>query len=327
VKQIVRWGILGPGSISGAFATGLKEAEGAALVAVGSRSHDRAKKFAAEYGVPNIHGSYEALASDSDVDAVYIGTPHTFHEEHTILCLRQGKHVLCEKPFAINAKQARRMIQCARDEDRLLMEAMWTRFLPAIELVKDVVTSGRIGTPRTLMTDFGFRAEFDPTSRLFDPQLGGGTLLDLGVYPITLAYWLFGRPVDIRAMANLGETGVDEEASILLRHGEGQMTAAVTSFRVDTPKEAMIRGTEGWIRIHEPWWGGRRVTIGSKDGDTETIDLPFRGGGYTYEAEAFMEIIREGGRDSKVMPLDESLAIMETMDTIRDQWDLQYPME
>jgi predicted dehydrogenase len=327
VKQVVRWGVLGPGVISRAFAAGLRAAEGAQLLAVGSRSGERAGAFAAEFGVPRSYDSYEALAADDEIDALYVGTPHAFHEAHTTLCLRHKKHVLCEKPLAINAAQARRMIQAAREEDRLLMEAMWTRFLPSLERVLEILADGAIGEPRMLTADLGFHAEVDPSSRLFDPVLGGGALLDLGVYAVSLASLLFGPPVDVNGIANLATTGVDEECSILTRHKEGQMTTALASFRVDTAKEALIQGTRGWIRIHEPWWAPTRVTVKSKEHGEEHIHLPFRGGGFTHEAEAFMELIRNNQRDSSVMPLEESLSIMKVMDTLRRQWGLRYPME
>jgi predicted dehydrogenase len=327
VKQPVRWGILGPGSTSQAFAAALSEADGAELVAVGSRSMERAERFATEYGVPRFHGSYDALASDEEIDAVYICTPHAFHEEHAILCLERGKHVLCEKPIAINAAQTRRMIQAAQSRERVLMEAMWTRFLPAMERVREIIANEAIGTPRILSADFGFHAKFDPSSRLFDPHLGGGALLDLGIYPLSLASMLFGPPVHTRGLANIGETGVDEECSFIMRHASGEMTLALASFRMDTTREAMIQGTHGWIKIHEPWWASTRITVGSRDRGEEILDLPSRGGGYTHEAEAFMELIRSGQCDSPIMPLAESLSIMETMDSLRDQWGLKYPME
>jgi predicted dehydrogenase len=327
MKKIVRWGILAPGRISGAFAAAIHQAEGAELAAVGSRGLDRARAFAEKYGIFRAHGSYADLAADPEVDAIYIGTPHAFHERDTVLCLCHGKHVLCEKPFAINAAEGRRMVQAARENDRLLMEAMWTRFLPSLEHVQQVISAGLIGEPRTLTADFGIQPEFDPHCRLFDPWLGGGALLDLGVYAVSLSSWLFGNPVDIKGTANLGPTGVDDDSAFVLRHAGGQMTNAFESFRVQTPREAVIQGTEGWIKLHEPWWGTSRLTIKTADGEPETLEFSLRGGGYTHMAEAFMDLIRTGRRDSDVMPLAESLTIMETMDTLRGQWGQKYPME
>ncbi len=322
----VRWGILGPGRIARKFALALRESEGAVAAAVGSRSKDRAEAFAREFGIPTAHGSYQALAADPGVDAVYVATPHPFHEEHTVLCLRAGKHVLCEKPLALNAAQGERMVEAAREAGRLLMEAMWTRFLPTLARVRQLTAGGMIGDPRLLTADFGFRAPFDPASRLFDPALGGGALLDLGVYPLSLASMLFGEPVGIASAANLGPTGVDEEVAVLLHHAGGPLAVLTASSRLATPGEARIHGTAGSIRIHPPWHGGTRLTVGA-GGTEETLDLPHRGGGFAHQIEAFMELVRGGKRDSPVMPLAESLAILQTMDALRIRWGLRYPGE
>ncbi len=323
--KTIRWGILGPGSISRAFAQDLQIAEGAELVAVGSRDPDRASGFATDFGIPNVHGNYQSLAEDPQVDAVYIGTPHAFHLDDTLLCLRNGKHVLCEKSLALNADQVRQMIQMAARNDLLLMEAMWTRFLPAIISLRRLIADGAIGEPRLFVADFGFRAEFDAASRLFNPALGGGTLLDLGVYPVSFASMLFGEPTAIGGQATLGQTGIDEEATISLHHQKGEFASAALSFRVDTPREGVVHGSEGSIRIHCPWWGAERLTLQRSQGDEEVLELPHRGNGLVYEAEEFMNLIRDRRRDSTIMPLQESLAIIKTMDTLRETWGVRYP--
>ena len=324
--QNIRWGILGPGRISQTFAADLRLATGAETVAVGSRDLDRAARFADKFGFRNVYGDYRSLAEDPEVDAIYIGTPHTFHAEHAILCLNHGKHVLCEKSLAINELQAARMSEVAEQKGLLLMEAMWTRFLPAVVKIRELLAAGEIGEARMLTTDFGFRAKFDAASRLFDPALGGGTLLDLGVYPVSLASMLFGEPAAIGGMASLGRTGVDEEAAITLYHRGGELAVAATSFRVDTPRDAVILGTEGSIRMHCPWWGASRLTVRRGDRE-EVLEFPHRGNGLVYEAEEFMNLIRSGERDSKIMPLNESLSILRTMDTLRRQWGVKYPGE
>jgi predicted dehydrogenase len=325
--EIVRWGILGPGRIAHAFAAGLHEAAGAALAAVGSRDLARAQAFAAEFGAARAYGSYEALANDPQVDAIYIGTPHAGHEAHTILCLQAGKHVLCEKPLALNAGQATRMIATARTRGLILMEAVWTRFLPAITRIRELVATDTIGDIRMVQADFGFRAGYDPASRLFAPELGGGALLDIGIYPLNLAYMFCGAPTEIHTTANLGATGVDEEAAILLRHAAGEISVLSCAFTVDTPREAHILGTGGRINICLPWWGARRFVLHRKGGRPEEIEYVNRGRGYTYEAEAFMEMIRSGERESDIMPLDESLAILKTMDELRARWGVRYPAD
>jgi len=327
MTQTIRWGILGPGAISQAFARALGEAAGAELVAVGSRDAGRAAQFAADFNIPNVHGSYQALAEDPQVDAVYIGTPHAFHEDHTVLCLDHGKHVLCEKPLAINATQARRMADAARSHDLLLMEAMWTRFLPAIVAVRALLAEGAIGRPRMMAAEFGFAAPYDPDSRLFNPHLGGGALLDLGIYPLSLASMLFGAPVEISSYANLSPTGVDQEAAVQMRHSQGELAQFTVAFTLEARNEAVIWGREGSIRLHAPFWGCERITLRDRAGTEDTRAYPHGGEGFTHEAVAFMDLIRAGDLDSPVMPLAETLAIHGTMDAIRAQWGLKYPME
>ena len=324
---MIRWGILGPGRIAHAFAKGLLEARGAGIAAVGSRDPDRAAAFAREYGVDRSYGRYEDLAADPQVDAVYIATPHVGHESHAVLCLEAGKHVLCEKPLAVNAARAKRMIAAARANDRVLMEALWTRFLPAMVHVRSLIGNGIIGEVRMVQADFGFRAEIDPASRLFAPELAGGALLDLGIYPLNLAFMVCGEPFEIHTTANLGATGVDEESAILLRHRGGRLSVLSCALRVETPREAHILGTRGRITLRCPWWGASRVSLHLRDRDREDFEFPLRGAGYTYEAEAFMDLIRSGERESDIMPLDESLAVIRTMDAIRSRWGLSYPGE
>ncbi len=326
----VRWGILAPGRIARKFAAALGEADGARLVAVGSRDAARAAAFAAEFGIAPAHGhgSYEALADDAEVDAVYIGSPHSEHEAHTLLCLARGKHVLCEKPLAVNAAQAGRMVAAARAAGLLLMEAVWTRFLPSVVRLRGLVAAGDLGEVRLVAADFGFRAAFDPGSRLFAPGLAGGALLDLGIYPLNLASMLCGAPVTIQAAANLGVTGVDEETAIVLRHARGELATLSCSLRADTPREACVVGTEGRARLLFPWWAGTRLAVQRRGEDREQVlDLPSRGGGYAHEAEAFMGLLRAGRTEPDVMPLDESLAIMRTMDAIRAQCGVRYPAD
>lgn len=324
--QAVRWGIIGPGSISHKFVQGLQVAEGAVLTAVASRTLDRAQTFANQYGFARAYGSYEALTADPDVDAVYIGTLHSFHKSHTMLCLEHGKHVICEKPFAINANEAAEMVALARQKRVVLMEAMWTRFLPTLVKTRELLASGAIGEVRMITADFGFRTNVNPNGRLFDPALGGGALLDVGIYPLSLAFMVLGTPSRVESMAHLGETAVDEQAAIILGYDGGQMALLSTAIRTNTPHEAFILGSDGWIKINSPWWASSQLTL--KQGGEETMfTLPYKGNGYTHEAEEMMTLIRSGQQESSVISLDESLAIMQTMDKIRAQWGLRYPME
>lgn len=323
----VRWGILGAGNIAHAFAAGLAVAEGAELAAVGSRDGARAEAFAGRYGAARAHGSYEALVADAGVDAVYVATPHVFHHAHTLLALEHGKAVLCEKPLALNAREAEAMAAAARSRGLFLMEAMWTRLLPHVTRALELVASGAIGEVRQLTADFGFRSEVDPASRLFDPALGGGSLLDVGVYPLWLAQALFGEPLEVASLANLGATGVDEEAAVVLRHARGQLALLFSAVRLRTPHEATLVGTEGHLRLLPPWWKPSAVLLHRAGREPERIAPPALGNGYAHEILEVGRCLREGRLESPALPLAGSLAVARTMDRLRALWGLGYPTE
>lgn len=324
--NIFRWGIIGPGSIAHKFATGLRALDDAQIVAVGSRSQERADAFADAYDVPNRHASYEALAEDPEVDAIYVATPHPFHKENSILCLKAGKPVLCEKPFTINQHETIEVIEVARGEGVFLMEAMWTRFLPITQQVKAWVTDGAIGEVRMLYADFGFRARINPKGRLFDLALGGGGLLDIGIYPISYASMIFDtQPAIISSQAHIGETGVDEQAAIVFGYDKGQLALISCGVRIKTPHEAKILGTDGMITVPK-FWDGRTAILSTGDKEEE-VTLECAGNGYECEAAEVARCVREGKLESDLMSHDDTLANMQTLDAIREQWGLKYPME
>ncbi len=327
MRDKFRWGILSTGRIAGVFATGLHSLDDAELVAVGSRSQVAADKFADRFDIPRRHASYEALAEDPEVDGIYIATPHSLHKENTLLCLAAGKPVICEKPFAINAAQAAEMITLAREKKIFLMEAMWTRFLPPFVKLRELLADKVIGDVRMLQADFGFRTNVNPQGRLFNPELGGGALLDVGIYPVSLASMLFGRPSRITSMANVSELGVDEQAAIILGYAGGQMALLATAIRTSTLQETFILGTEGQIEIHRQWWTGSKMTVRVQGQEPKVIDMPIVGNGYNYEAAELQACVRAGKLESDILPLDESLSMMKTLDEIRGQWGLRYPME
>jgi len=327
MADTLRWGILGTGAIAHKFATGLTAALGAQLVAVGSRAQESADTFADTFNIPRRHASYEALSADPEVEAIYVSTPHPFHAANSMLCLEAGKAVLCEKPFTINAQEADAVIALARQKRVFLMEAMWTRYLPAIVRLRELIASGVIGEVRMLAADFGFRTGFNEESRLFDLALGGGGLLDVGVYPISLAYMLLGAPAHIASTAHLGATGVDEQAAWLFRYAGGQIAVLSSAIRTNTPQEAYIIGTEATIKISTPWWDANELIL-TRDGQAPEVIVPLReGNGYNYEALEVARCLHAGLLESPLMPLDETRAIMATMDTLRAQWGLKYPME
>lgn len=323
----VRWGILGTGRIAREFAAALRRLPDARLLAIGSRSSVSARRFADEFTVPRHYGSYNELATDSDVDVVYVATPHSCHAENSILALNAGKAVLCEKPFAINAAQAVEVVRVARERNLFLMEAMWTRYFPLMANLRELLKSGTIGEVRQLTADFGFRAEYADESRLFGPEYGGGALLDVGVYPISLASALFGAPTRILGTTNLGRTGVDEECAMILTHAHGEIALLHAAIRLETAQEAIVSGTLGRIRIHRPWWRPSAMTLSLDGKADEHFEFPIPGNGYEYEAVEVMNCLRQRRLESARMPLDETLTVMHTLDTLRSLWGLKYPME
>jgi predicted dehydrogenase len=358
MRTTYRWGIIGTGGIARAFAKGLSLLPEAKLVAVGSRTQAAADRFAKDFRAPRAHASYEALAADPEVDIVYVATPHVLHRDNSLLALRNGKSVLCEKAFAINAVEAADVFRLAGEKNLFVMEALWTRFLPAIVRVREMLASGTIGRPCWLAADFGFKAPYNPKSRIFDAALGGGALLDVGIYPISLASMVFGPPAGISARARLGATGVDEQDAILLSYEGGRLATLNACVTMTTPTEAIIAGEKGILRIHTPFFRPRRISVGLNKlaglGEKKTawlrraarmvpavsrlreslegrhgrsIRIPYQGNGLHYQAAEVMRCLGRGLTESPVMPWSETLSIMETMDEIRAQWGLVYPSE
>jgi len=346
----IRWGILSTGRIAHEFAEDLRITPGAELVAVGSRTKESADAFAREFAIPHSHASYGALADDGDVDVVYVATPHPMHKDNTLLCLNAGKAVLCEKPFTINAAEAREIVQVARAKKLFCMEAMWMRFLPSMVRVRKLIADDAIGHVRMLTAAIGFRAHWRPDERILNPALGGGALLDVGVYAISLAGMLMGRPTGAVGLAHIGETGVDEQAGMVLSYETGRLAVIATGVRTHSLHEAAILGEEGKIILHAPWWHSEKLTVMRRrhrmppmtpgqpkppkpvqpyapPEPPEDIDCPKGGNGFHHEASEVMRCMNAGLLESPIIPLDESISIMETMDALRAQWGLKYPME
>jgi predicted dehydrogenase len=323
VSQI-GWGILGAGSIAKKFATDLKHLDDARLIAVGSRSAGKAARFAADHGVERSYGSYAEMLADPGVDVVYVATPHPFHKPHALLCLEAGKAVLCEKPMAVNAGEVSAMIGAARRHGLFLMEAMWSRFNPVLIQVRQWLDEGQIGRPRILTADFGFSAQVNPEARLFNPHLAGGALLDVGVYVVALASWVFGMaPTEVRAAADVGDTGVDEQTGMVFRYPEGQLALLACAIRTRTPHSARIDGTEGAIEVPAFWHATSARLIRPGQEPVEATGTF----GYHFEAAEVMNCLRMGALESGTMPLDESLCIAKTMDKVRALIGVKYPME
>jgi predicted dehydrogenase len=328
--KTIRWGILGLGSIAKAFVTGLRAVPDAQVVAVGSRSLDKAQAFVAQLGASHsvtAHGSYAALAADPAVDVIYIATPHPMHLADAVLCMQAGKAVLCEKPIAVNAQQVEQMIAVAQQHKVFLMEAMWTRFLPIMVQVRTWLQQGAIGQPRQVAADFGFRGPWEPQGRLLNPSYAGGALLDVGIYPISFAAMVFGaHPNYIAGTAHIGSTGVDEQSAISLGYANGGQAALRCAIQTETPQQARIDGTSGSIILHDQFWKATTATLKTNE-RSETITLPHLGNGYEYEAMEVGRCLRSGLLESPTMTWAESLALMRILDTLRKQWGLRYPME
>ncbi|HEX8614354.1 MAG TPA: Gfo/Idh/MocA family oxidoreductase [Telluria sp.] len=326
MTEAVRWGILGTGKIARAFATALRDTPGAVLAGVASRSLEGAQAFGAEFGALASYGSYQELADADGIDVVYIGTPHPMHIENAVMALGGGKGVLCEKPFTMNRREAEEIVALAREKKLFLMEAMWTRFMPALAEVRRIVASGEIGTVHQVTADFGFAATQDPLHRLNNPELGGGGLLDLGIYPLSIAAALLGPVADVQAMAVIGETGVDIQTSFTMKHDGGGMSVCSCSLRARTPAELTVSGSLGQVRMNTMFHRAQSVTVTTLDG-ARTIDTPYLGNGYVHEAMEVGRCLNEGLLESPGMPLDETLHLMGVLDTMRGQIGLRYPAD
>ena len=326
-ERPIRWGILGTGKIARAFAADLALLPDAVLHGVGSRTAERARAFGAAFDVPHRHGSYQALAADAEVDVVYVATPHPSHVADVRLCLEEGRAVLCEKPFTLNAAEARALVALARARGLFLMEAMWTRYLPAVVELRRLLQEQAIGRVHLVQADLSARRDFDPAHRIYDRALGGGALLDLGVYPVSLAALVLGPPEAMTSIATLGTTSVDEQSAYLLHHTDGALAVLTASVRVDGPKEAVVSGEAGRLRLHAPWWHPTLLSLERAVGTVETWAFPFDGGGYQFEAAHVGHCLRKGMTESPIMPLEETVAIMETLDALRASWGLTYPGE
>ena len=327
MSKVYKWGIIGPGKIAQKFAAALALEPNAVLHAVASRDKEKAARFAAKYNAPVYYDNYEALAANDEIDAVYIATPHTFHHAHVLLCLQQKKAVLCEKPMSVSLASTRQMVETARQHGVFLMEAMWSRFLPVIEKTMELVNKGEIGELKFLSADFGFVAPFDAGSRLYNLALGGGSLLDVGVYPLFLALQLMGKPDEIKSVAHLAATGADETTSAILYYRNGMMANIVSSIVSQTPITATITGTEGTITLDRPWYKGTQLQIRKKDIITETISLPYGDNGFEFQVREVQQCLQNNQTESKRMPLDFSLMLSSVMDEICSSNNIRYPLQ
>ena len=325
--QTIRWGVLGTGRIANTVSTAIEAVDGAELYAVASRSLEKAESFKDVHHASVAYGSYQELVRDKDVDIVYIATPHSEHYANAILCINAGKNILCEKPIAPNAAQAKEIAELARGKNVFLMEAIWTKFLPAIQKAMSWIQEGKIGEPRMLEAGFCFRSEPDPKDRLFAPSRAGGALLDVGVYPLNLASLVFGYdPEEVCGTATIGNTGVDEQGAARLKYKNGAVACTEFAIRTDGQNDAVIYGTEGEIRIPR-FWSAERAEIWKNGKLTERFERHFVKNGYEYEIMAVCNCLRHGEAACKTASVRDSIKILEMTDKLRKSLGERYPFE
>ena len=324
----LRWGILGTGGIAEMFVTDLR-ATGIDIAAVGSRSQASADVFGARFDIAARHPSYEALVADPDVDAIYVATPHPMHAENALLAIAAGKHVLIEKPFTLNADEAAQVREAARNAGVVVLETMWTRFLPAMVRIREIIAAGTLGEVRTLIADHDQLLPSDPQHRINNPELGGGALLDLGVYPVSFAVDLFGAPTSVTAKGDKTATGVDRQVALILEHDGGAISVLHTALDTQGANTATIVGTEARIEIDSVWYTQTSFTVyaGTSGEVLERYEEDVVSRGMQYQAWELERVVRDGRGESDLLPVDESVAVMAVLDEARRQVGVVYPGE
>lgn len=329
-SRVIKWGILGCGKIARKFAADLQLVEGAELTALGARDLAQAQQFARDYPARYLHGSYESLLRNDEVEVIYVATPHGLHHEQVLMCLDYGKSVLCEKALALNSRQVHEMISKAREKNLFLMEALWTKFLPHYHTVMALLRDGRLGEVRSMTSTFGFRASDPAPARVYDPALGGGSILDIGIYNIFMTMAVLGRPDHIEATMTPATTGVDAQCSMVFKYDYGAIAQLLSSFLVQLPTEAWIAGTQGALRLtsrfYEP---STTIEYYPEKMDSREV-IPFlkeSGWGYRYQLDHVCACLRAGATESPVMSLADSLVLMEVMDEVRAKAGVRYAVD
>ena len=318
----IRWGIIGLGKIANKFATDLATIEHVELVAVASRNIQNANNFAEKHNAKKAYSSYEELAKDTNVDAVYIATPHSFHKEHAILCLQNKKAVLCEKPFAMNLSEVTEMIQVAKENNVLLMEALWSFFLPHFTYVLDIVKSEKFGKLKSLEADFGFHTPYNTDSRLFKKELGGGSLLDIGIYPIFAALATLGEPDAIHAKATFFENGADASCDMVFQYKNAKATLKSTLLE-ETPSVAILKFDKATVKLNRQFHQSSSITV-IQNNKEEIINFDFKTIGYNFETTHFNNLLRAGEKESNIMTFEFSKNLINTLDKVREIIGLKY---
>jgi predicted dehydrogenase len=325
MNRIYNWSILGCGKIARKFSNDLKLLPNARLYAVASRDFQKAADFAAELGYEKAYGSYEEMVADPLVDVVYVATPHSHHHEHVLLCLQYGKAVLNEKAFALTLKEAKEMVDTARNKGVFLMEAFWTRFQPGFVKTLEIIRSGELGTLKLVRSDFAFNAPKDPDKRLYNVELGGGSLLDIGIYPVFAALSVLGKPEKIKALATFASTGAEESIAMAFQYKGGELASLFSSFATNSFVTTEYNCEHGSVRMARRWMAPTTITVWHDDNREETFNFEQPGNGYQYEAAHVMECLDAGMTESDLLPLGFSLDLMETLDRIRQEAGIVFP--
>ena len=326
MESKIRWGIVGPGKIARHFANDVKLIDNALLTAVASRNQGRAQEFADEYDIPHVFNEYEELFHSDTVDVLYIATPHAFHKDLTIRAMKAGKHVLCEKPMGVNAKEVNEMVTTSKENKVFLMEALWSRFNPTIRKVKELVDNGTLGELKYVNADFAFYAlDRPPESRLFNLDLAGGTLLDIGIYPVFLAYLLLGKPKQIKALSIFNDQGTEIQTSIIFNYA-GAQAILNSSFTNDSRMSAEVAGTKGRVTLEPRFHETQGYTL-HLDGSDEMFKLPTQGRGYAHEIAEVNKCIVEGKLESSLWTHQDSIALISLLDAVREKNGIRFPFE
>jgi predicted dehydrogenase len=326
MSKTYNWAILGCGKIARKFASDLKTLPNARLYAAASRSIDNAKAFASELGFEKAYGSYEEMVNDPEVDAVYIASPHSHHFEHALLCLNHHKAVLCEKAFAINSKEVTQMIEASQRNNTFLMEAFWTIFQPSYQKVMEIIRSGELGAVKMVRSDFAFNADYNPEKRLYNVELGGGSLLDIGIYPIFMSLKALGKPSEIKTMVSICPSGAEESIMMSFKYPGGEIASLVSSFASHSSTQTEFSFENGFIRLNRRFFTPTTITYWKIQ--EEEITLTFekgKGSGYEYEAAHVMKCLDEGKIESDLMPLSVSAELMEILDWVRKDAGIVFP--
>jgi predicted dehydrogenase len=324
MEKKYKWGILGAGKIAEKFATAIEYTDGAELYAIASRDKQKGQGFAVRHGVSVIFNDYESLAAYKNVDVIYVATPHAFHCEHTILCMQNNKAVVCEKPMALSYSQVVKMISAASEYNTFLMEGMWSRFMPSIHKTLELIRQDVIGDVQYVRADFGFSAPADENNRLYNLKLGGGSLLDVGIYPLFLATLLLGEATSIHSASKLTKTGADEYCNAILKYSGSRSASIFSSITMNSEKDAEIIGTKGKIILKSPWYKATEMIVLLNDGDRQSFSMPHESNGFEHEIMHVMDCLDKGYKESPLMPLDFTLTMSRTMDIILHQMGVSY---